>query len=43
MEAKEVWVEANETVTRRYRKGEAVNPEDDDRYGEASEAPGEHS
>ena len=42
MEAKEVWVEPNETVTRGKCKGIAANPKDDDRDGEAGEAPGEH-
>lgn len=41
MEAKEVWVEPNETVTRGKCKGVATNPKDDDRDGEAGEAPGE--
>ena len=43
MEAKEVCVEPNETLTRRERKAEATNPKDDNRDGEASEASGEHS
>ena len=43
VEAKEVCVEPNETLTRRERKAEATNPKDDNRDGEASEASGEHS
>ena len=42
MEAKEICMEPNETVTRREREGVPANPKDDDRDGEAGEAPGEH-
>ena len=35
METEEIWVEPNETVTRRKCKGIAANPKDDDRDGEA--------